>query len=84
MWAAHLAVLVHVVEDRAVFPSQEALHLLLKIILQKTQPTVCQVCIGDLTHLQNVETRCYSPQTFLNLNFQCRDDVSELKWMFHN
>ena len=34
----HLAVLVHVVEDRAVFPSQEALHLLLKIILQKTRP----------------------------------------------
>ncbi len=32
-----------------------------------------------LKHLPNVETRFYCPQTFLSLDFQCRDDVSELK-----
>ena len=34
---------------------------------------------GHLKHLHNVETRFYCPQTFLSLDFQCRDDVSELK-----
>ncbi len=32
-----------------------------------------------LKHLPNVETRFYCPQTFLYLDFQSRDDVSELK-----
>ena len=32
-----------------------------------------------LKHLHNVETRFYCPQTFLYLDFQCRDDVSEIK-----
>ena len=39
-------------------------------------------CIHDWAtpkHLHNVETRFYCPQTFLYLDFQCRDDVSELK-----
>ncbi len=31
-----------------------------------------------LKHLHNAETRFYCPQTFLSLDFQCRDDVSEL------
>jgi len=30
-------------------------------------------------HLHNVEMRFYCPQTFLSLDFQCRDDVSESK-----
>ncbi len=33
----------------------------------------------NLKHLHNVETRFYCPQAFLSLDFQCRDDVSELK-----
>ena len=32
-----------------------------------------------LKHLHNVETRFYCPQTFLYLDFQCRDGVSEFK-----
>ena len=32
-----------------------------------------------LKHHHNVETRFYCPQAFLSLDFQCRDDVSELK-----
>ena len=36
-------------------------------------------CIGyDLKHLHNVESRFQCPQTFLDLEFQCWDDVSEL------
>ncbi len=38
-----------------------------------------QVLCNTLKHLPNVETRFYCPQTFLSLDFQCRDDVSELK-----
>ena len=30
-------------------------------------------------HLHNVETPFYCPQTLLNLTFQCRDDISEIK-----
>ena len=34
----------------------------------------------DLKHLHNVEKRIYCPQAFLRrLDFQCRDDISELK-----
>ena len=33
----------------------------------------------DLKHLHNVEMRFHCPQAFLSLDFQCRDDVSELK-----
>jgi hypothetical protein len=33
----------------------------------------------NLKHLYNVETCFYCPQTSLNLDFQCRDDVSEQK-----
>ncbi len=29
--------------------------------------------------VDGVETRFYCPQAFLSLDFQCRDDVSELK-----
>ncbi len=36
------------------------------------------LCI-DLKHLHSVETRFYCPQAFLSLDFQCRDDVFELK-----
>ncbi len=36
-------------------------------------------CKSVLKHLHNVETRFYCPQMFLSLDFQCRDDVSELK-----
>ena len=32
-----------------------------------------------LKHLHNVEMRSYCPQTFLSLDLQCRDDVSEVK-----
>ena len=35
-------------------------------------------------HLHNVETRLDCPQTFLSLDFQCRDDVSELKQTFQD
>ena len=34
---------------------------------------------GEFKHLHNVEMCFFSPQTFLSLDFQCRDDVSELK-----
>jgi len=33
-----------------------------------------------LKHLHNVETHFHCPQTFLSLDFQCRDDVSELEF----
>ena len=33
-------------------------------------------------HLHNVETSLYRPQTFLSLDFQCRDDISELDRRF--
>ena len=35
-----------------------------------------------LQHLHNWETRFCCPQAFLCLDFQCRDDVSELKQTF--
>jgi len=35
-----------------------------------------------LKHLLKVRTRFYCPQAFLSLDFQCRDDVSELKQTF--
>ena len=35
-------------------------------------------------HLHNVEMRFYRPQTFLSSDFQCRDDVSELKQRFQD
>jgi len=37
-----------------------------------------------LKHLHNVETRFYCPLTFLSLDFQCRDDVSELEETFRD
>ncbi len=40
--------------------------------------------VWNIKHLHNVETRFYCPQTFLHLDFQCRDDVSELKYMFRD
>ena len=40
-------------------------------------------CLGSpLRHFHNVETRFYCPQPFLSVNFQCRDDVSELRQTF--
>ena len=38
-----------------------------------------QVLAAYLQHLHNVETLLYCPQTFLYLEFQCRDVVSELQ-----
>ncbi len=35
--------------------------------------------LQELKHVHNVETRFYCPQAFLSLDFQYRDDVSELK-----
>ena len=35
-----------------------------------------------LSHLHNVETRFYCPQAFLSLDFQYKDDVSEVKKTF--
>ncbi len=37
------------------------------------------ITLSNLTHLSTVETRFYCPQAFLSLDFQCRDDISELK-----
>jgi hypothetical protein len=37
---------------------------------------------AHLKHLPSVETRIYCPQAFLSLDFQCRDDVSELNRRF--
>ena len=42
----------------------------------------CCVTTTVLKHLHNLEMRVYCPQTFPYLDFQCRDDVSELKYMF--
>ena len=39
---------------------------------------VMRPLVKALQHLHNVETQLYSPQTILTLDFQCRDDVSEL------
>ena len=33
----------------------------------------------ELKHLHNVETCFYCPQASLSLDFQCRDDVSDLQ-----
>jgi len=41
-----------------------------------------RACLDGLKHLHNVETCFYCPQTFLSLDFQCRDAISELKQMF--
>ncbi len=47
-----------------------------------------QLCVSQcrtkcfLKHLHNVETRYYCSQTFLSLDYQCRDDISETKYMF--
>ncbi len=34
---------------------------------------------GELKHLHHVEKSFYCPQTFLSFDFQCRDDICELK-----
>lgn len=47
-----------------------ALHLF-KLIMHFT--------VQELKHLQNVKLHLYCPQMFLSLDFQCMDDVSELK-----
>ena len=36
----------------------------------------------QLRHLHNVDMRFHCPQTFLSVDLQCRDDVSELKKTF--
>jgi len=38
---------------------------------------VCGIPDTCLKHLHNVETRFYCSQTFLSLDFQCKDDISE-------
>jgi len=38
----------------------------------------------DHEHVHNVETRCTVPRNFLSLDFQCRDNVSELKQTFRD
>ena len=43
---------------------------------------LCSQSTERLNHIYNVETRFYCPQTFLCLDFQCRDDVSEVKQTF--
>ncbi len=44
------------------------------------QGMACSCCVvAELKHLRNVETWFFCPQTFLNLDFQCRDDVCELE-----
>ena len=35
--------------------------------------------LHQLKHIHNVETRVYCPQTFLGVDFQCGDNVSELQ-----
>ncbi len=45
-------------------------------------PTPPFVLSMQLKHLHNVEKRLYCPQTFLCLDFQCRDDVYELNRRF--
>ena len=54
-------------------------------VLQQLPACVMSSCQAflmqkDLNHVHNVEKRFYCPQTFLSLNLQCRDDVSELKF----
>ena len=42
-----------------------------------------QVCLCTaLTHLLDVETRYHCPLTILSLDFQCRDDISEVEQTF--
>ncbi len=43
------------------------------------QQALQELHVVDPQHLPNVETRFACPQTFLYLDFLCRDDVSELK-----
>ena len=44
-----------------------------------------QVCLcPGVKHLHNVDTQLYCPPTFLSLDFQCSDDVSELKQTFRD
>ncbi len=51
-------------------------------ITQEPTKTDCKAFpLFHVKHL-HVEKRLYCPQTFLSLNFQCRDDVSELRQMF--
>ncbi len=45
----------------------------------KRLDTAAYIPCFHLEHLHNVEARFYCPQTFLGSDFQCRDDVSELK-----
>ena len=35
-----------------------------------------------LKHLPSVETLCYCPQALLSLDFQCDNDIPELKQTF--
>ncbi len=39
-------------------------------------PPCFKVTCAVLKHPHNEETSCYCPQTFLALDFQCRDNVS--------
>jgi len=48
-------------------------------LLELPFPKGDKLLLTSLKHLHNVETRFYCPQTFLSLDSQCRDDVSELK-----
>ncbi len=47
-----------------------------------TQSTICIQNLVKLKHLHNEETRFYCSQTFLYLDFQCRDDASEVNLTF--
>jgi len=33
-------------------------------------------------HPPSIKKRCYCPQTFLYLDFQCKDDMSDVKYTF--
>ena len=37
------------------------------------------IVLVGLKHFPNVEPRFYCPQAFLSLDFQCKDEISELK-----
>ena len=60
-------------EDTAKLPPRLHGHADMDIITLLYQRT------GTQKHLPNTETRFNCAQAFLSLDFQCRDDISELK-----
>ncbi len=58
--------------------SQEVSNKLTDVSWTATLKTECQQQQRDLKHLHTVETRFYCPHTFLYLDSQCGDEISEL------